>query len=122
MASYKDLSKTQITRILKLSRYGMITKVIADKVSADANQIYQYFKVNGKPEIVQYNDMIPAEKANFTRMVAKNEIKKKYRIAQKQATTKSLVKKAKNFAKHVIPAGMSYSIKNNQDGTVSIIY
>jgi hypothetical protein len=83
MASYKDLSKTQITRILKLSRYGMITKVIADKVSADANQVYQYFKVNGKPEIVQYNDMIPAEKANFTRMVAKNEIKKKYRIAQK---------------------------------------
>ena len=46
MASYKDLSKTQINRINKLSRYGMVTKVIANKVNADANQVYQYFKVN----------------------------------------------------------------------------
>jgi hypothetical protein len=122
MASYKDLSKTQINRINKLSRYGMVTKVIANKVNADANQVYQYFKVNGKPEIVSYNDMSPAEKANFTRMVARKEIKRKYLVSKKQVTSKSSVKKAENFAKHIIPAGVSYSIKSNQDGTLSIIY
>ncbi len=122
MASYKDLSKTQINRINKLSRYGMVTKVIANKVNADANQVYQYFKVNGKPEIVSYNDMSPAEKANFTRMVARKEIKRKYLVSKKQVTPKSSVKRAENVAKHIIPAGVSYSIKSNQDGTLSIIY
>ncbi len=122
MASYKDLSKTQINRINKLSRYGMITKVIASKVNADPSQIYQYFTVKGKPEIVSYNDMSPAEKANFTRMVARKEIKRKYLVSKKQVTSKSSVKKAKDFAKHIIPAGVSYSIKSNQDGTLSIIY
>ena len=122
MASYKDLSKTQIVRINKLLRYGVITKVIASKVNASPYQVYHYLRVNGKPEVVSYNDMSPAEKANFTRMLAKKEIRKKYRVSQKQKSVKSSIKKVETFAKHVIPAGMIYSIQNNQDGTVSIIY
>jgi hypothetical protein len=66
--------------------------------------------------------MSRAEKANFTRMVARKEIKRKYLVSKKQVTSKSSVKKAENFAKHIIPAGVSYSIKSNQDGTLSIIY
>ena len=125
MASYKTLNETQISRMNNLASYGVRINVIAEKVGADYHQVYQYFKVNGKPEVIAYEEMGNAQKAHYTRMLNKKQLSPKYRTlnkTKKVVNVERVTVKAPNEIKHVIPAGIKYTIFANEDGTVNIIY
>ena len=128
MASYKTLNPTQISKMNSLAAYGVKIKVITDNVGAEYSQVYQYFKLNGKPEVIPYTQMGNAQKAHYTRMLNKNQLSAKYRWTDALNKTKKVVNvervtvKAPNEVKHVIPAGIKYTIFANEDGTVNIIY
>lgn len=125
MASYKTLNPTQISRMNSLATYGAKIKVIADKVGAEYSQVYQYFKLNGKPEVIPYEQMGNAQKAHYTRMLNKKQLSRKYRTLNKTKTVVNAevsVMKSSTLAKHTIPAGIKYTIVSNVDGTVDIIY
>jgi hypothetical protein len=125
MASYKTLNPTQISRMNSLAAYGTKIKVIADKVGAEYSQVYQYFKLNGKPEVIPYEQMGNAQKAHYTRMLNKKQLSRKYRTLNKTKmviTTKVSSVESSTSTKHTIPAGIKYTIVSNIDGTVNIIY
>jgi hypothetical protein len=125
MASYKTLNPTQISRMNSLAAYGTKIKVIADKVGAEYSQVYQYFKLNGKPEVIPYEQMGNAQKAHYTRMLNKKQLSRKYRTLNKTkmvVTTKVSSVESSTSTKHTIPAGIKYTIVSNIDGTVNIIY
>ena len=125
MASYKTLNPTQISRMNSLATYGTKIKVIADKVGAEYSQVYQYFKLNGKPEVIPYEQMGNAQKAHYTRMLNKKQLSRKYRTLNKTkmvVTTKVSSVESSTSTKHTIPAGIKYTIVSNIDGTVNIIY
>lgn len=125
MASYKTLNPTQISRMNSLAAYGTKIKVIADKVGAEYSQVYQYFKLNGKPEVIPYEQMRNAQKAHYTRMLNKKQLSRKYRTLNKTkmvVTTKVSSVESSTSTKHTIPAGIKYTIVSNIDGTVNIIY
>jgi hypothetical protein len=125
MASYKTLNETQISRMNNLASYGVRVNVIAEKVGADYYQVYQYFKVNGKPEVIPYEQMGNAQRSHYTRMLNKKELSAKYRTlnkTKKVVNVERVTVKAPNEVKHVIPAGIKYTVFANEDGTVNIIY
>lgn len=125
MASYKTLSETQISRMNSLASYGVRINVIAEKVGADYYQVYQYFRVNGKPEVIPYEQMGNAQKAHYTRMLNKKQLSAKHRVlnkTKKVINAENITVKSSNEVKHVIPAGIKYTIFANEDGSVNIIY
>lgn len=125
MASYKTLNETQISRMNSLASYGVRINVIAEKVGADYHQVYQYFKVNGKPEVIPYEQMGNAQKAHYTRMLNKKQLSAKHRVlnkTKKVINAENITVKPSNEVKHVIPAGIKYTIFANEDGSVNIIY
>lgn len=143
MNSYKDLTNNQIKRIISLSRYGLKIKVIADKVKASYSQVYQYYKINNYSVKVDLDSMSGAEKAHFTRFIAKKQVAVEHRVHVKSKTlalaTETLVsdeiqnsnqKLVNKITKYItnekssffIPANKNYYIESNSKGTTITYY
>lgn len=110
MASYKDLTNTQASRIEALGKYNITVKKIAEQVGVTYNQAYQYFMKNGR-SIMNASEMNAAHKAHFTRL---------------QATEKSVKvivqAKSESAVKFTIPANAKWQMITAEDGSVNIIY
>ena len=111
MNSYKDLSKQQVKVIQSLGKYDVLLKQIAARVGATYNQVYNWYKKNGR-SIIPSDQLTGANKSHYTMLMkgVTNRTDKKVSIA------------AKSDVKFVIPANTNYTLKSNKDGSVSLIY
>ena len=113
MNSYKDLSKQQVTIIEKLGKYDVPVKQIATRAGATYNQVYNWYKKNGR-SIIPVDQLTGASKSHYTMLINGESNRTK--------TAKKVTVKAKNNVQFTIPANKSFTLQSNSDGSVSVIY
>lgn len=114
MNSYKDLSKQQVVIIEKLGKYDVPVKQIAARAGATYNQVYNWYKKNGR-NIIPVEELKGANKSHYTLLInGENNRRKKIESA--------VVAKAKTNVQFTIPANKMFTLQSNADGSVNIIY